>query len=106
MQTSYDFALEDPSEFIRLVRARKITLPYKRGYTSDDAIRAKFANLAIFTEDGAREEFISRELIDTEYTIANAGFNPHELKYCSNQILIVSKNTDYGDTGAISDMFQ
>lgn len=106
MQTSEDFALEDPNEFVRLVRARKITLPYKRGYTSDDAIRAKYANLAIFTGPGARDEFIGRELHGTEYTIANANFKPHELEYNGEQILIVSKNTDYGDTGAISDMFQ
>jgi len=106
-RTAHDFELTDPDEFVRRVRSGELALPYKRTYTRNEAIREKFAKLRLFTS----EEFKSRELVNHVYTIANADFRADELTYSidpdtKEQILLVNKNTDYGDTGAISDMFQ
>lgn len=108
MQLCNDFSLTDPAEFIRRVRSGEITLPYKRSYTSDAAIIAKFEKLRALGET-----INERESSAHTYTLANLDFKPNHLVYHPDgdlihgqQILLISKNTDYTDTGAISDMFQ
>jgi hypothetical protein len=107
MNQSAAYELTDPAEFIARVKSGEITLPYKRSYTSDDTIREKFAKLRLFT----REEFKSRERIGIPYTLSGVNFPPDELVYTisaeeKQPILLINKNTDYTNTGAISDMFQ
>lgn len=109
MQLCNDFSLTDQAEFIRRVRSGEITLPYKRSYTSDDAIMTKFKKLRALNSISINE----RESFIHPYTLANIDFKAADLVYHSDgdlalgqQILLISKNTDYTDTGAISDMFQ
>lgn len=128
MQLCNDFSLTDQTEFIRRVHSGEITLPYKRSYTSDAEIALKFEKLRALAGPAVNE----RESLVHTYTLANLDFKAADLSYrdipksdenassgepsptdhhssdsdSPTQVLIISKNTDYKETGAISDMFQ